>query len=58
MSNIESAPQAAPVTGVTPVAASGQAASSDNDSFEQWVKGFEKYESMLVSIYLEMPGSE
>ncbi|KAJ2916284.1 hypothetical protein MD484_g4097, partial [Candolleomyces efflorescens] len=50
MSNIEPAPQAAPVTGVTPVAASGQAASSDNDSFEQWIKGFEKYESMLGDV--------
>jgi hypothetical protein len=52
MSTIESTPQAVPKTG--PPAASGQAppASPFVEGFEQWVKDFHKYETMLVSAAL------
>lgn len=51
MSTIESTPQAVPKTELAPTAASGQAppASPFVEGFEQWVKDFHKYETMLVS---------
>ena len=52
MSTIESAPKAAPKSGLASLEASGQAptpASPFVEGFEQWVKDFNKYESMLVS---------
>lgn len=52
MSNIESAPKAVPKTELAPPAASGQAppASPFVEGFEQWVKDFHKYETMLSDV--------
>ncbi|EAU91550.1 hypothetical protein CC1G_02039 [Coprinopsis cinerea okayama7 len=53
MSTIESAPKAAPKSGLASLEASGQAptpASPFVEGFEQWVKDFNKYESMLSDV--------
>jgi hypothetical protein len=54
MSNIETTTQATPVPQVAPTAASGQAAApvtpAESSGFEEWIKGFAKYDTMLVSI--------
>jgi hypothetical protein len=54
MSNIETTTQATPVPQVAPTAASGQAAApvtpAESSGFEEWIKGFAKYDSMLSDV--------
>ncbi|KAF5325760.1 hypothetical protein D9611_000073 [Ephemerocybe angulata] len=52
MSNIESTTPASATPEVVPAAASGQAATPapTTSGFEEWIKGFEKYESMLGDV--------
>lgn len=49
MSTIETTPQATSAIDMAPTAASGQADGSGS-GFEEWIKGFEKYESMLSDV--------